>query len=112
MAVIPQRAEPAEGQQAARTQKLAYAQGGFESPTLKLSGATLTSSIGDTGSEIIYSEVWGRYARRTPGAQVRRYIYKLVNGGSAIALLASLAVEVIISFSDFGGCMSAFEHHR
>ena len=54
VAVIPQRAEPAEGQQAARTQKLAYAQGGLESPTLKLSGATLTSSIGDTGLEIFF----------------------------------------------------------
>ena len=49
VAVIPQRAEPAEGQQTASAQKLAYAQGGFESPTLKLFGATLTSSIGDTG---------------------------------------------------------------
>ena len=49
VAVIPKRAELAEGQQAARSQKLAYAQGGFESPTLKLSGAPLTSSIGDTG---------------------------------------------------------------
>ena len=54
VAVIPQHAEPAEGQQAARSQKLAYAQGGFESPTLTLSGAPLTSSIGDTGSEIIF----------------------------------------------------------
>ena len=112
MAVIPQRAEPAEGQQAASTQKLAYAQGGFESPTLTLSGATLTSSIRDTGSEIRFSEVWGRYALRTPGAQARRYIYRLVDGGSAIAMLASVMVEETISFSGSGGCMSAFEHHR
>ena len=54
MAVIPKRAELAEGQQAARSQKLAYAQGGVESPTLKLSGAPLTSSIGDTDLEIIF----------------------------------------------------------
>ena len=57
VAVIPQRAEPADGQQAARTQKLAYAQGVVESPTLTLSGATLTSSIRDTGSEIIFRVV-------------------------------------------------------
>ena len=59
VAVIPQRAEPAEGQQAARTQKLAYAQGGFESPTLTLSGAPLTSSIGDNDLEIISFRVVG-----------------------------------------------------
>ena len=49
-------AEPAEGQQTATTQMLEDGPGGFESPTLKLSGATLTSSIRDTGSEIRFSE--------------------------------------------------------
>ena len=95
VAVIPQRAEPAEGQQTASTQKLAYAQGGFESPTLTLSGATLTSFIKDTGSEIRFSEVWGRYALRTPGAQARRWIstfssgVHLATGAMPEALMAS-----------------------
>ena len=56
MRILRRSAKPAEGQKTARAQKLENSTRGFESPTLKLSGATLTSSIRDTGSEIRFSE--------------------------------------------------------